>query len=57
MTPKQLVSNVVYKFTCRHDAETFYIGKTKRHFITRVEEHTSLTDEAEGDSKVKKTFV
>ena len=54
VTPKPLISNVVYKFTCRHDAETFYIGKTKRHFITRCEEHPSLKDDAEGDSQVKK---
>ena len=54
VTPKPLISNVVYKFTCRHDAEIFYIGKTKRHFITRAEEHTSLKDETEGDSQVKK---
>ena len=54
VTPKPLILDVVHKFTCRHDAETFYIGKTKRHFITRFEEHTSLKNEAEGDSQVKK---
>ena len=54
VTPKPFISNVVYKFTCLHDAKTFYFGKTKRHFITWFEEQTSLKDEAEGDSQVKK---
>ena len=35
-TPKALLSNVVYKFTCKHDANISYLGKTKRHMITRV---------------------
>ena len=44
-TPAALVSNVVYKFTCLRDANLFYIGKTKRHFDTRVAEHLNLTSE------------
>ena len=44
-TPAALVSNVVYKFTCLRDANLFYIGKTKRHFDTRVAEHLSPTSE------------
>ena len=43
-TPKQLLSNVVYKFTCRQDADVSYIGETKRHLITRVKEHLALNN-------------
>ena len=38
-TPKQITSNVVYKFTCLCDASLTYIGKTKRHFGVRSLEH------------------
>ena len=38
-TPKALKSNVVYKYTCSRDVNTSYIGKTKRHLVTRVTEH------------------
>ena len=44
-TPAALVSNVVYKFTCLRDANLFYIGKTKRHFDTRVAEHLNFTSD------------
>ena len=44
-TPAALVSNVVYKYTCLRDAILFYIGKTKRHFDTRVAEHLDFTSE------------
>ena len=53
-TPKYLESNVIYKFTCRHDADVSYIGKTKRHLVTRIAEHTSTGLKDEGDSAVKK---
>ena len=53
-TPKYLESNVIYKFTCRHDADVSYIGKTKRHLFTRIAEHTSTGLKDEGDSAVKK---
>ena len=43
-TPKQLLSNVVYKFTCQQDADVSYIGETKRHLITRVKEHLALNN-------------
>ena len=43
-TPYQLLSNVVYKFTCQQDAETTYIGKTKRHLIIRGMEHMALSN-------------
>ena len=39
ITPMSLMSNVVYKFSCLRDADNFYLGKTKRHLCTRVEEH------------------
>ena len=41
-TPLPLLANVVYKFECFRDANTFYIGKTIRHLATRVKEHGSL---------------
>ena len=41
-TPKALLSNVVYKYTCKLDANISYLGKTKRHLITRVAEHGDL---------------
>ena len=41
-TPRLLTSNVVYKFTCLCDANLTYIGKTKRHLMTRCLEHLEL---------------
>ena len=38
-TPKQLIANVVYKFTCLCDTNLTYIGKTKRHLAVRSLEH------------------
>ena len=38
-TPKPLRANVVYQFNCLNDSNLSYIGKTKRHFITRIQEH------------------
>ena len=35
-------SNVVYKFSCLRDAGCSYIGQTKRHLVTRVNEHVEL---------------
>ena len=43
---------MVYKFTCQHDAETTYIGKTKRHLIIRGMEHMALSN-AYSNSEVK----
>ena len=42
--PHSLRANVVYKFTCRLDAATFYIGKTKRQLARRVLEHLRPAD-------------
>ena len=51
-TPKQLLSNVVYKYTCLCDANLTYIGKTKRHLIVRSLEHLGY-ENIEPKSKVK----
>ena len=39
-TPMPLLANVVYKFQCLRDADGVYIGKTIRHLVTRVKEHS-----------------
>ena len=44
-TPDSLAANIVYKFSCLNDSDTFYIGKTKRHFAVRVLEHLDLEKE------------
>ena len=41
-TPKQLLANVVYKYTCLCDTNITYIGKTKRHLAVRCSEHLVL---------------
>ena len=51
-TPKYLLSNVVYKFTCQNDSGVSYIGETKRHLITRMKEHLSLKNSYQ-NSEVK----
>ena len=38
-TPLPLLSNVVYQFKCVQDTHVSYIGYTKRHLATRVNEH------------------
>ena len=38
-TPFPLKSCVLYRFPCLNDSDVAYIGKTKRHLITRVNEH------------------
>ena len=40
-TPVPLKANVVYQFTCLRDANSTYIGKTIRHLVTRVKEHST----------------
>jgi hypothetical protein len=55
-TPTPLVSNVVYRFTCLHDAGETYIGKTKRHLITRVEEHLAF-NKPEIKSSIKEHVI
>ena len=41
-TPIALKSKVVYSFTCSRDANTSYIGMTKRHLGTRASEHKNV---------------
>ena len=31
---------MVYRFNCSRDADVSYVGKTKRHLVTRVREHS-----------------
>ena len=38
-TPFPLSAKVVYKYQCLCDTNLVYIGKTKRHLVTRVKEH------------------
>ena len=35
--------NVVYKFTCLHNANMSYIGMTSRHLVTKALEHLHST--------------
>ena len=37
--PKELLTNVVYRFTCLSDSNTQYIGYTNRSLRERVKEH------------------
>ena len=40
--PKSLLSNVIYKYTCS-DCSIGYIGETRRHFGSRIAEHTGIS--------------
>ena len=51
-TPKHLLSNVIYKFSCQNDSELSYIGETKRHLVIRAEEHLDL-DNSNKNSEIK----
>ena len=50
-TPFSLSSNVVYKFSCLHDVDCSYIGQTKRHLMTRVNEHVVLSGSSKSEIK------
>ena len=39
VVPDVLKSCLVYKYVCSKDSTQIYIGKTKRHFLTRIREH------------------
>ena len=41
-TPFDLLSDIVYKYTCLRDPGICYIGKTKRHLTIRIEERVDL---------------
>ncbi len=45
-------SNVVYRFSCSGCNAT-YIGKTKRHFATRIAEHLGISDRTPAFSAVR----
>ena len=50
-TPFALKANVVYKFTCLSDSDTYYIGKTKRHMVTRAKEHVTPKESTQSEIK------
>ena len=52
-TPLPYSSNLVYKFSCLRDAGCSYIGQTKRHLLTRVNEHLSLHQPDGPQSEIK----
>ena len=41
-TPTELLSNVMYKFSCPCDTAISYIGYTTHHLITTIHEHLNL---------------
>ena len=51
-TPKHVIANVVYKFSCLCDTNLTYIGKTKRHLAVRSLEHLEF-EKKEPKSEVK----
>ena len=50
-TPRLLTSNVVYKFTSLCDTNLTYIGKTKRHLMTRCLEHLVIENSEKSEIK------
>ena len=50
-TPHALKARVVYKFTCLRDSDSYYIGKTKRHLVTRAMEHTTPKESTQSEIK------
>ena len=50
--PKLLASKVVYNFTCSVDRNVTYVGKTKRHLLTRIREHTRPTVSVDNQSAI-----
>ena len=55
-TPKQLMANVVYKYTCLCDTNITYIGETKRHLAVRSSEHL-LYEEKHHKSEIKTHII
>ena len=43
-TPIPLVSNVVYRFTCRCNTGKTYVGISSAHSVTRAREHLNLNN-------------
>ncbi len=52
-TPEHLRSKIVYKIGCK-DCESFYVGKTSRCFIRRLEEHKKGTGSEDYESALFK---
>ena len=52
-TPMLLTSHVVYKFTGLCDTNLTYIGKSKRHLVTRCIEHLSTSHKSEIQEHIK----
>ena len=50
-TPLALKARVVYKFSCLSDSDTYYIGKTKRHLVSRAKEHVNPKDTNQSEVK------
>ena len=50
-TPHALKANIVYKFECLSVSDTYYIGKTKRHLVTRAIEHTTPKESLKSEVK------
>ena len=44
VTPVELVSNVVYEFSCSWDTNMSYIGMTTRHLGIRIQEHLQANE-------------
>ena len=42
--PSPLQSMIVYQYSCSNDSSTTYIGKTRRHLISRMKEHTTVSN-------------
>ena len=42
-TPKDCMSNLIYKYTCK-SCNAFYIGKTEQNFRSRVAQHQGVSD-------------
>ena len=50
-TPTEILSNVVYKFSCPCNTAISNIGYTTRHLITRAHEHLNLNSIAKSAVK------
>ena len=48
-TPHALRARVVYKFTWLRDSDTYYIGKSKRHLVTRAMEHITALESTQSE--------
>lgn len=49
--PLALKARIVYKYSCLSDSDTFYIGKSKRHLVTRAKEHINPKESNQSEVK------